>query len=59
LPLNFLREVEGNLLKAFMSLGIWGNLGEFGKPILNEREYKQTTVSQIQGFAARRIGTVV
>jgi hypothetical protein len=32
---------------------------EFGKPILNEREYKQTTVSQIQGFAARRIGTVV
>jgi hypothetical protein len=32
---------------------------EFGKPILNGREYKQTTVSQIQGFAARRIGTVV
>jgi hypothetical protein len=32
---------------------------EFDKPILNEREYKQTTDSQIQGFAARRIGTVV
>jgi hypothetical protein len=32
---------------------------EFGKPILNEREFKQTTVSQNQGFAARRIGTVV
>ena len=32
---------------------------EFGKPILNEREYKQTTVSQIQRFAARRINTVV
>jgi hypothetical protein len=22
----------------------------FGKPLLNEQEYKQTTVSQIQGF---------
>jgi hypothetical protein len=24
---------------------------EFGKPIPNEREYKQTTVSQIQGLS--------
>jgi hypothetical protein len=32
---------------------------EFGKPILNGREYKHTTVSQIQEFAARRIRTVV
>jgi hypothetical protein len=31
----------------------------FGKPLLNEREYKQTTVSQIQGFAARRVRTDV
>jgi hypothetical protein len=31
----------------------------FGEPLLNEREYKQTTVSQIQGFAARRVRTDV
>jgi hypothetical protein len=30
-----------------------------GKPLPNDREYKQTTVSQIQGFSARRVGTDV
>jgi hypothetical protein len=31
----------------------------FIKPLLNENEYKQATVSQIQRFAARRIMTDV
>jgi hypothetical protein len=31
----------------------------FGKLLQNEREFELTTVSQIQGFAARRVGTDV
>jgi hypothetical protein len=42
-----------------LSIARTREFGKPGKPIFNEREYKQTTVSQIQGFAARRIGTVV